>query len=324
MKLVPVSAALALLATAALAQTDPAAPKGKLPDAAMPTAYRLQLTVLPDQPRFSGHVEIDAIIKAPTAHLYMHGNNLAVSRAVAMVGGKPMTATWTQVDPTGVVRLDFPTPLPAGPVTLAFDYDAAFGDSPSGMYHIKVARPAGMPGPSSNRSTPAPPIPSFDEPGFKTPFTVSITTTPGLKTVSNAPEASVTSSRRAGDASFRADPAAADLSGRHGHRPVRPSRGFRGRRTPQRASRCRSARSSAQAQADKLDYVLAETPRIVELLEDYFGQPFPFPKLDQIGSPEMPGAMENAGADTYADDIIELDSGATTGQRQTFGMVVGA
>ncbi|HVF16669.1 MAG TPA: M1 family aminopeptidase, partial [Steroidobacteraceae bacterium] len=79
---------------------------------------------------------------------------------------------------------------------------------------------------------------------------------------------------------------------------------------------------ATKAQAGKLDYALAETPRIVELLESYFGTPFPFPKLDQIASPVMGGAMENAGADIYDDDILLLDKGASTEQKQTFGMIV--
>lgn len=79
---------------------------------------------------------------------------------------------------------------------------------------------------------------------------------------------------------------------------------------------------ATEAQKDRMDYVMAETPRIVSLLENYFGQPFPFPKLDQIGTPIMPGAMENAGADTYGDSIIYLAPGATTGDKQEFGMVV--
>jgi aminopeptidase N len=79
---------------------------------------------------------------------------------------------------------------------------------------------------------------------------------------------------------------------------------------------------ATQAQKDRMDYVMAETPRIVQLLEQYFGQAFPFPKLDQIGTPIMPGAMENAGADTYGDDIIYLAPGATTGNKQSFGMIV--
>ncbi|MGI4948194.1 MAG: M1 family aminopeptidase, partial [Janthinobacterium lividum] len=60
----------------------------------------------------------------------------------------------------------------------------------------------------------------------------------------------------------------------------------------------------------------------VSLLERYFGQSFPFPKLDQIGSPVMPGAMENAGADIYGDGILFVDRTATTRNKQVFGMVV--
>ena len=320
MKSLLVGAALAALATAAAAQTDPQAPRGRLSDAVKPAAYRLDLTVVPDQPRFSGHVEIDVSLKQGLSQLYMHGRDLNVTRAVAKVGGRTVPATWTQVDPTGVVRLDFARPLSAGVATLAFDYDAPFGDSPSGMYHIKVAdRWYAWTQFESIDARAA--FPSFDEPGFKTPFSISIATSPGLKTISNAPEASVT---RAGDLEV------------HRFAPTRPLPTYLVAMDtgpfvhptamvspdPERARPLPLGAVAAQAQAGRLGYVLTETPRIVQLLEGYFGQPFPFPKLDQIGSPEMPGAMENAGADTYADDIIELDRGATTGQKQTFGMVV--
>ena len=304
----------------AQAPADPDAPRGKLPDAAAPSAYRLDLTVLPDQPRFSGHAEIDVALKQGASKLYMHGRDLKVSSATARVGGRTVKATWTQVDPTGVVRLDFAQPLPAGPATLAFDYDAPFGDSPSGMYHIKVAdRWYAWTQFESIDARAA--FPSFDEPGFKTPFAISITTTPGFKAVSNAPEASVV---RAGALET------------HRFAPTRPLPTYLvamdtgpfvhpTSAVPPDAERARPLPLgvlATQPQAAKLGYVAAETPRIVELLEGYFGQPFPFPKLDQIGSPEMPGAMENAGADTYADELIALDAGATTGQRQEFGMVV--
>jgi len=322
---------LSLLSTTAFAQAgpppapaamvaDPAAPKGKLPDTAKPIAYRLDFTILPDQSRFSGHDEIDISVKAATKSLYMHGRNLAVSKAIAKVGGRNIAATWTQVDPTGVVRLDFAEPLPAGAATLVFDYDGAFGTDASGLYHIKVgdiwyswsqfesidARAA---------------YPGFDEPGFKTPFTISITTTPGYKAVSNAPEASITKAGALEKHQFAATRPlptylVALITGPFLNQTgaVPP--------TAERASPLPLGVFATQAQAGKLDYVMAESPRIVSLLETYFGEPFPFPKLDQIASPVMPGAMENAGADTYGDGIILLDKGAPTGQRQTFGMVV--
>ncbi len=313
------AAALALSAPAH-AQSDPDAPRGRLTDIAAPSAYRLDLTVVPEQPRFSGHVEIDVALKQGVAKLYMHGRDLKVSRAVARVGGRTVAATWTQVDPTGVVRLDFAQPLPAGPVTLAFDYDAPFGDSPSGMYHIKVAdRWYAWTQFESIDARAA--FPSFDEPGFKTPFSIAITTTPGLKTVSNAPEASVTRSGALETHRFAPTrPLPTYLVAMDTGPFVHPTAAVPP--DAQRAAPLPLGVLATQPQAGKLGYVTAETPRIVELLEGYFGQPFPFPKLDQIGSPEMPGAMENAGADTYADDLIELDPGATVGQRQAFGMVV--
>jgi aminopeptidase N len=321
------STTLLMMAGAALAQTpavpattDPAAPRGKLPDAVRPAAYRLDMTILPERPRFSGHVEIDVDVKAASDRIYMHGRELNVTRAVAVVGGQPHPARWTQVDPTGVVRLDFAAPLPAGRATLVFDYDAPFGDAPSGLYHIKVAdRWYSWTQFESIDARAA--YPSFDEPGYKTPFTVSITTAPGQVAVSNAPEAGVT---RSGPLEV------------HHFQPTRPLPTYlvamvtgpfqhlRGAVPPdaERSAPLPLGVVASQAQAGKTDYVLQETPRIVGLLEGYFGQPFPFPKLDQIASPEMPGAMENAGADVYADPIIMLDRDASTGQRQEFGMVV--
>ena len=319
---------------------DPAAPKGKLSDAARPTAYRLAFVIDPDQPRFSGHDEIDAVIKAPTRRLYMHGRDLNVALAVAKIGNRTIPARYTQVDPTGVVRLDFDKPLPAGAVTLQFDYDGAFGENASGLYRVKVkdkwyswtqfesidARAA---------------YPSFDEPGFKTPFTISVTTRPGNTVVSNAPEASLTTikvdpkSPAASFASARGAQVLPEME-RHDFQVTRPLPTYlvalvtgpfvRTTGTvpasPQRAAPLPLGVVATQAQKGNMAYAMDESPRIVTLLEKYFGQPFPFPKLDQIGSPIMPGAMENAGADTYGDGILLLPPTAGTGQKQQFGMVV--
>jgi aminopeptidase N len=164
--------------------------------------------------------------------------------------------------------------------------------------------------------------PGFDEPGFKTPFTVSVTTHPGFVVVGNAPEVSVTK-------------VAGGLE-KHQLEPTKPLPTYlvavdtgpfvhkTGLIPPdaERSTPMPYGAVATQAQKDKMGYVMAETPRIVSLLENYFGEPFPFPKLDQIGTPIMPGAMENAGADTYGDSIIFLSPGATTSDKQAFGMVV--
>jgi len=300
---------------------DANAPKGKLPGTATPKAYRLDFTILPETDRFSGHDEIDITLNRAARSLYMHGRDLSVTSAVAIVHGKRIPAKWTQVDSTGTARLDFPQMLGAGPVTLAFDYSAPFSDSASGLFHVKVggkwyswtqfesidARAA---------------YPGFDEPGFKTPFTVSVTTHPGYVVVGNSPQLSVAK-------------AAGGLE-KHQLAPTKPLPTYlvaidtgpfvhqNGLIPPdaERSTPMPYGAVATQAQKDKMGYVMAETPRIISLLENYFGEPFPFPKLDQIGTPIMPGAMENAGADTYGDGIIFLPPGATTSDKQIFGMVV--
>jgi puromycin-sensitive aminopeptidase len=49
---------------------------------------------------------------------------------------------------------------------------------------------------------------------------------------------------------------------------------------------------------------------VLPLLEDYFGLPYPFGKLDQIGVPDFEaGAMENAGCITFREVALLLDEG---------------
>jgi aminopeptidase N len=308
-----------LVSSAFAAETD--YPRGKLPAGVTPLSYRLDLTIVPDEARFSGHAEIDVELKADTQSIYLHGRELKMTSVVAVRGTDRITAKYAELDNLGTARVDLARRVPAGKLTLSFDYDAPFGDGPSGLYRIKVgddwyswtqfeaidARAA---------------FPSFDEPGFKTPYTVSLTTKPGLLALSNAPASG--------------QPIKAGALVKHTFAPTKPLPTYliafvvgpfvtvEGVAPPNaiRKTPLPLRIVATKAQAGKLDYALAATPRIVELLEKYFGTAFPFPKLDQIASPVMGGAMENAGADIYDDDILLLDRGASTHQKQVFGMVV--
>ena len=113
-------------------------PLGKLPAGVTPTAYRLDLTVDPAKPTYSGHTEIDAQVAAPTGEVFLHGLGLKVARVTATAGGKTIVAKYSEVDPSGVARLDFASPLPAGPVTLKFDYTTGFRTGAEGLFRAKV------------------------------------------------------------------------------------------------------------------------------------------------------------------------------------------
>ncbi|MCK9541206.1 MAG: M1 family metallopeptidase [Novosphingobium sp.] len=299
-----------------------AVPLGELADAVAPAAYRLDFTIDPAQEQFSGRTEIDVTLKGqPLASFYLHGRNLSVGKVMARVDGREVAGRWTQVDDSGVARLDFEKPLPAGRlVTLAFDYRGTMNDGPFGLFRANVA--GQWYGWSQFQSIDArAAFPSFDQPSFKTPFTLTVRTPPGLTAVGNAPETGVT--REGGLDVHRFAPTlplptylVAVMVGPFAHvaDAVPP--------TPQREKPLPLRIVSTAQNAGKLDFALEGSKDIVKLLESYFADAFPYPKLDQITSPLMPGAMENAGADLYGDGIIVMGADAPVVDRRRFGMVV--
>ena len=310
--------ALTGVATAAQAQVQ----AGELPDVARPLRYRINLTVDPAKPRFSGRTEIDIDLRDETSLLYIHGQELNVVKAEANTGrmaGIPVT--YRQVHPSGVAELRFARPLRPGRHTLSFSYDAAFRTGAEGLYRAKVGEDwyawTQMEPVDARRMFPA-----FDEPRHKVSYTLTVSAPAAMTVVANTPEES-------------ARPGAGGLT-EHRFRPTLPLPTYlvaigvgafdmaEASVPPNdvRATPLPLRIIATKGQRGRMDYALAETPRIVALLERYFGTAYPFEKLDQLASPIMGGAMENAGLITYGDPIILLDKDAPLSQQRDFGMVV--
>lgn len=296
-------------------------PVGELPDQARPIAYRVALTADPSSPRFAGTTEIDLDLKAAADSLWIHGQGLDMQEAVAVAGGAIVQASYQQLHATGVARLVFARPLPAGRVMLKFRYTAPFMPSAAGFYRAEVGGQwyawTQFQAIDARRA-----FPGFDEPRHKTPFTVSLTVPAGMKAFANAPEVA-------------AEPVAGGMV-RHRFAPTEPLPTYLvalavgdfdvvEASIPPNAVRTTplSFRAIAtRGQAPRLATTMAETPRILAILEDYFGSPYPFAKLDVIASPIMGGAMENAGLVTFDDTLLLLDRDAPLSQLRSFGVVM--
>ncbi|HEY0116567.1 MAG TPA: M1 family metallopeptidase, partial [Allosphingosinicella sp.] len=293
----------------------------QLPDTARPTAYRLDLTIDPSQERFSGTAEIDVELRERTQSIFLHGRGLNVSRVTVRQGrGVEAQARWTQVNPLGVARVEFPQPIAPGRLTLRIDYDAPFEATAQGLYRTEV-------GGAHYAWTQFEPVearsafPGFDEPRFKTPYTVTITAPQGSRAITNGADAGSAPAGNLVRHRFATTPAIPSYLVAFAVGPfdmlegILPANSVR--RTPlvQRVF-------ATRGNLERMRYALEETPRIIQLLEEYFGIPYPYPKLDQIASPLMGGAMENVGAVIYGDPILLLGQNAPIRQRQTFGMVV--
>jgi aminopeptidase N len=300
------------------ATASPQVPTGRLPDTVKPEEYRLELTVDPARPAFSGHTEIDARLTRPASAIFVHGLNLRVSQAQVVVGERTLVATYTQVDPSGVVRLDLPRQLPAGPLTLRFDYTADFRDSAEGLFRTKVAGAwyawTQMEAIDARRM-----FPGFDEPGFKTPFTVTVTAPAETRVFANAPETGTSPGGGGVVHRFaRSKPlptylVAIAVGAFDVVETEVPPDALRREALPFRVIATRGQRPRMQIAA-------TEGPRILSLLEAYLGLPYPYEKLDLVASPTQGGAMENAGLILFEDPLILLGEGARIGQLRGFAV----
>ncbi|MGH6873348.1 MAG: M1 family metallopeptidase, partial [Rhizomicrobium sp.] len=74
----------------------------------------------------------------------------------------------------------------------------------------------------------------------------------------------------------------------------------------------------AKGMGPKLQYALSLTPAVVTALENYYQLPYPFQKLDILAVPDFAaGAMENAGAVTFREQLLLMDADAPLDQKLT-------
>lgn len=305
--------------------TTESAPLGKLPSDVAPVSYNLSLTIVPDEKTFSGTAAIAVELSAPRDIIWLHGRDLDVSAAQVIVEGQePIDATWTQVEKDGVAKLALSETAPAGRATIAIEYTAPYSDALSGLYRVKSqdqyyaftqfeaidARQA---------------FPSFDEPRFKTPFEVSITTKKDYVASANTLE--VESKEVEGGmktvryAKTRALPTyliawavgpfdvveAAPIAANEVRKTTLPFRGL-----------------AVKGKGSELKYAMEHTPALLENQEQYFAIAYPYDKLDIVAVPDFAaGAMENAGLITFREPLLLIDEeNAPQWQYQAFAGVM--
>jgi aminopeptidase N len=315
---------LALLIGSALAQAaNPSSspPTGPLPDLARPSAYRLQLTIDPAAQSFAGHTEIDVALARATRTIFLHGNGLRVSKAQIVSGQHaPVTAKYTQVHDSGVARLDLASEVPAGKVTLLFDYTSDFRTGAEGLFHAQIADDwyawTQMEPIDARRM-----FPGFDEPGFKTPFTITVTAPANDKVVANTPEVGKDSK---GNMTVHRFAPTQPLPTYLVALGVGPFDVVQASVPPnaQRKTALPFRVIATKGQQARLQIAAVEGPKLITLLESYLDSAYPFEKLDMLASPVMGNsAMENAGLIIQDDTLMLLDKDPPVDQLRNFAEV---
>jgi cytosol alanyl aminopeptidase len=303
--------ALAICCAAAYAAApNGQAPSGRLPAWAVPTSYQLAFKVDPSQSTFSGTTTIHVDLKQASNYLWLDGRDLNVSKVtITDASGKTRDGKYEAVAPNeGVSRIQFGETLKPQSLTLTIDYTAPLNQQLQGLYKVSHA---GVPyamtqmEPISARFA----FPSFDEPGFKTPYDISLTVPSDLNAVANTKQVD---EKAAGDkwktvtfaqtkplptylVAFAVGPwdivNGPDISPDAYRSDVLTLRGV-----------------AAHGEGHRMQHVLSETPSIIHTLEDYYGFGYPFGKLDLLAAPDFSaGAMENPGLVTFRDWLLLLD-----------------
>ena len=285
-------------------------PKLRLPDDALPVEYRVDLRITPGQDRFSGVAEIDADLRHTTPVLWLHARALQFTDA--RIGETPAEVGLTDTD---FVALIPPQPLAPGRVRIRMSYTGTVSRNlTDGLFQQKEGEDwyvfSKFEPVTARRA-----FPCFDEPSYKAPWQITLRVPPGPKVFSNTPVSSETAEPDGTKVVrfARTKPLPSYLvalaigpfdvidTGRVGRGRV-PSRIIVPR------GRAKEAGSAAES-----------TRKAIQLLEDYFGIPYPFEKLDQVVVPFTTGwgAMENAGLLAYDQILLAREDKDTVSDRRS-------
>lgn len=298
-------------------------PVGQLGTTVTPEHYRVELKVDPREERFSGKTSIDLRLSEPVSAIFLHGRDLDVTEASLVdANGRRIDASYEQVDATGVARISLDEQAPAGTATLNIAHSAEFNTSTNALFKVlrgDEAYAASQMQPISARRV----FPGFDEPLFKVPFDLTLITRADDIAVTTTPEASV---EPAGDGYVRRQfettrPMPTYLLAFA----VGPYDVVDYGTIPPNSVRDRPLRLrgiASKGMGPRLEYALQHTEGILTVLEEYFGRPYPYRKLDLIAVPEsFGGAMENIGAIVYDEFLLLMDDKSPLEQRRIYTYV---
>jgi cytosol alanyl aminopeptidase len=291
------------------------APTLRLPPLAKPLQYTVDLHVFPGQAQFSGTIAIQLQILQPTSVIWLHAKSLELQTATVQASGQNQTAK-VEIATGDFAALIVPQPLSTGRATVTISYtgevsrtltDGVFEQQwDNRKYVFTKFEPV-----TARRA-----FPCFDEPSYKVPWQLTLHIPTALRAFSNTP---VLEQHEENDGTtmvrfrqtkplpsylvaFAVGPFETVDTGALGQNHV-PGQII----VPHGRQR-------------EAAYAASVTPKLIGLLERYYGSPYPYEKLDQLVVPLTTawGAMENAGLIAYGDFLLsppEQDTSLTQRNR---------
>ncbi len=272
-------------------------PKLRLPDTVQPIRYALDLTIIPDRDTFQGAVDIAIDIRSAMPIIWLNASDLQIQDASFRPASGAESRAQVLSGGNDFAGFSFDHPV-SGKGILHVSYQGKISrNSSAGLFQLKQADQWYVYSqfePTDARRA----FPCFDEPNLKVPWQLTLHVPKDNLAVSNAPEISHTDEPDGMKAvKFKeSKPLPSYLVALAVGRFDIVDAGKVGK-TPLRIITPRGKTANAKFAAESI-------PQLLKLLENYFGIPYPYEKLDSIAMPISNFAMENAGLITYGETLL--------------------
>jgi aminopeptidase N len=277
---------------------------GKLPKEVVPTDYSIRIIPNIDTFTFTGTETVKLKVRSPVHQLVLNAVELEITEA--SLDGQVLAKAALKVDKEKeLITLALTSELSPGDHTLALGFSGKIKQQGQGLFYMQYQEQASgaqkfMLGTQFEATDARRFFPCWDEPAFRARFQLTAVVPEKWLAVSNMPIASEKKIAGGKEVHFAATPPMSSylnvfvageldlIESRVGPTQIRVI--------------------ATKGKAELGRYALEVTAQILQYYNEYFGVPYPLPKLDQIALPGgFGGAMENWGGITYFESALLFD-----------------
>jgi len=299
---------------------DFATTPGKLPKEVVPEEYAIRIAPNIVELTFAGSETVKLNVQKPVTKLVLNALEMEIS--AASLDGQPLLKKAIALNPAEeTLTLTLPNELPAGEHQLALKFSGKINAQGQGLFYARYQEQGTnekkiMLGTQFEATDARRMFPCWDEPSFRARFQVTAVVPAKFTAVSNMPVESEQKMEGGREVRFAVSPSmssylvvlvAGELDAIEGE---------------QDGVKLRVVTTKGKAETGR--YALESEAKILHYYNDYFGIPYPLPKLDLIAIPGgFGGAMENWGGITYYESVLLFDpkiSSAST-QQNVFAVI---
>ena len=280
----------------------------------VPTSQAVDLEIDARGVDYRGSVRIELEVKRETNSFRFHAEGLTLGK-IALQGALGEITAQHEAESDEVIRVFTEAPLAVGKYSLAIDFSNTFDTQAVSLYRMEKDD-VGYVFTQFQADDAREAFPCWDEPQFKIPYQMTLRIPELHLAISNTPIESETVEDGWRVVEFKQTKPLPSYLLAIAAGPLETV-AMPGLGVPARLV-------TVRGQSHLTGLAAEMTPPILKALETYFERPYPYAKLDFLALPEFwPGAMENAGAVTFADRVLLADpNDASVAQRRSMAGVI--